>query len=58
MRILMVDDNERIRRGVMDILASKKNLNVCGEARDGWSQFGRPENFCPITSFQTSACRA
>ena len=35
MRILIVDDNERIRRGVMDILASKKNWNVCGEARDG-----------------------
>jgi DNA-binding NarL/FixJ family response regulator len=35
MRILIVDDNERIRRGVFNILASKKNWNVCGEARDG-----------------------
>ena len=35
MRILIVDDNERIRRGVLAILTSKKDWNVCGEARDG-----------------------
>ena len=35
MRILVVDDNERVRRGVMDILSSRANWQVCGEAKDG-----------------------
>src|ERR1017187_1201415 len=35
MRILVVDDNERVRQGVMDILASQTNWQVCGEAKDG-----------------------
>jgi two-component system response regulator NreC len=35
MRILIVDDNERVRRGVKDILASKTDWQVCGEAKDG-----------------------
>ena len=47
MRILMVDDNERIRRGVMDILASKKNWNVCGEARDGMEAIRKARELQP-----------
>ncbi|MFZ0295943.1 MAG: response regulator transcription factor [Candidatus Sulfotelmatobacter sp.] len=35
MRILVVDDNALVRRGVIDILASRKNWEVCGEAHDG-----------------------
>lgn len=35
MRILVVDDNERVRKGVIDILRSGQNLEVCGEAKDG-----------------------
>jgi len=35
MRILIADDNERVRRGVIDILSSKANWKVCGEAKDG-----------------------
>jgi two-component system response regulator NreC len=35
MRILVVDDNEYVRRGVLNILASDKNLEVCGVATDG-----------------------
>jgi DNA-binding NarL/FixJ family response regulator len=34
-RILVVDDNERIRRGVKQILSSDASLRVCGEAVDG-----------------------
>ena len=47
MRILMVDDNEQIRRGVMDILASKKNWNVCGEARDGTEAIWKARELLP-----------
>jgi DNA-binding NarL/FixJ family response regulator len=35
MRILVVDDNEAVRRGVISILASKMSWEVCGEAKDG-----------------------
>jgi DNA-binding NarL/FixJ family response regulator len=35
MRILVVDDNDRVRQGVIAILASRTNWEVCGQARDG-----------------------
>lgn len=35
MRILVVDDNELVRHGVVNILASKATWEVCGEAPDG-----------------------
>jgi two-component system response regulator NreC len=35
MRILIADDNERVRRGIAGVLASMKNWEVCGEAEDG-----------------------
>ncbi|MGB7599870.1 MAG: response regulator transcription factor [Candidatus Sulfotelmatobacter sp.] len=35
MRILVVDDNALVRRGVIDILASRKSWEVCAEAQDG-----------------------
>lgn len=35
MRILVVDDNVLVRHGVIDILASRKNWEVCAEAQDG-----------------------
>jgi DNA-binding NarL/FixJ family response regulator len=47
MRILIVDDNERIRRGVSDILASRKNWNVCGEARDGMEAIRKARELLP-----------
>jgi DNA-binding NarL/FixJ family response regulator len=47
MRILIVDDNERIRRGVLAILASKKNWNVCGEARDGMEAMRKARELLP-----------
>ena len=47
MRILIVDDNERIRRGVFNILASKKNWNVCGEARDGMEAMRKARELLP-----------
>ena len=35
MRILIVDDNERVRRGVRALLSYAANCEVCGEAVDG-----------------------
>jgi DNA-binding NarL/FixJ family response regulator len=35
MRILVVDDNDRVRQGVIAILASRTNWEVCGQAQDG-----------------------
>jgi DNA-binding NarL/FixJ family response regulator len=35
MRILLADDNERIRRGVRAILSSKPDCEICAEAADG-----------------------
>jgi len=35
MRILIVDDSDAMRRGVKDLLSSKADWKVCGEARNG-----------------------
>ena len=35
MRILIADDNERVRRGIAGVLGSVKEWEVCGEAADG-----------------------
>ncbi len=35
LRILIADDNERVRRGVAGLLASEPNWHICGEASDG-----------------------
>ena len=35
MRILIADDNERIRRALKEIISSETHSEVCGEAADG-----------------------
>lgn len=35
LRILLVDDNEEVRRGIRSLLAKSPALSVCGEAADG-----------------------
>lgn len=35
MRVLIVDDHERIRRGIRVLLSGMENIDVCGEAVDG-----------------------
>lgn len=35
MRVLVVDDHEVVRRGVVSFLAERPDLEVCGQARDG-----------------------
>ena len=35
MRILIADDNESVRRGVIRILAARPSFEICGVAKDG-----------------------
>jgi two-component system response regulator NreC len=35
LRILVVDDNQMVRHGVIGLLSSESNWEVCGEAKDG-----------------------
>ena len=35
MRVLIVDDNDRVRHGVMEILASRADCEICGQAKSG-----------------------
>ena len=35
MRILIADDNAMVRRGVITLLSSETNWEICGEAADG-----------------------
>ena len=34
-RVLIADDNEMVRRGIKDLLASEMTWQICGEAEDG-----------------------
>jgi DNA-binding NarL/FixJ family response regulator len=35
MRILVADDSDIVRRGIIDILSEESEWNVCGEAKNG-----------------------
>jgi DNA-binding NarL/FixJ family response regulator len=35
MRILIADDNERVRRGIIGMISSETDWTLCGEASDG-----------------------
>ena len=47
MRILIADDNDMVRRGVVRILASVTNWEVCGEARDGSEALRKAREILP-----------
>ncbi len=47
MRILIADDNERVRRGVTDLIASEASWEVCGEARDGTEAIQKTRELLP-----------
>jgi DNA-binding NarL/FixJ family response regulator len=47
MRILIVDDNERVRLGIIAILSSNKDWQVCGEARDGTEALEKTRELLP-----------
>ena len=47
MRILVVDDNDRVRRGVRDLLRSETSWEVCGEAKDGTEAIEKARELLP-----------
>jgi len=46
-RILIVDDSERVRRGVVGILSLRTDLQTCGEAQDGTEAIQKAANLVP-----------
>jgi two-component system response regulator NreC len=47
MRILIADDSDIVRRGVCGILSSEKDLEVCGEAKDGSEALQKARELLP-----------
>jgi DNA-binding NarL/FixJ family response regulator len=47
MRILVADDNEWVRRGVVNILAPMSQWEVCGETKDGTETVERAAELVP-----------
>jgi DNA-binding NarL/FixJ family response regulator len=47
MRILIADDNDAVRRGVVGILSSETGWQVCGEARDGAEALQKARELLP-----------
>jgi two-component system invasion response regulator UvrY len=47
MRILIADDSDMIRRGVIRLLSSETDWIVCGEARDGQEALQKARELVP-----------
>jgi CheY-like chemotaxis protein len=47
MRILIADDSDVVRRGVCGILSSQKDLEVCGEAKEGLEALFKARELLP-----------
>jgi two-component system response regulator NreC len=47
MRILIVDDNERVRRGIAGVLAYAQDYELCGEALSGEDGIERARELRP-----------
>src|SRR6267142_668741 len=47
MRILIADDNDAVRRGVVGLLSSEAGWKVCGEARDGSEALQKARELLP-----------
>jgi two-component system response regulator NreC len=47
MRILVVDDNDRVRHGVRNLLTSETSWEVCGEAKDGTEAIEKARELLP-----------
>lgn len=47
MRILIADDNERVRRGVIAILSAEPGWEICGEAADGEQAIAMAQSLLP-----------
>jgi DNA-binding NarL/FixJ family response regulator len=47
LRVLVVDDHESVRKGVCAILASRPELEICGEATDGQDAVAKARDLHP-----------
>jgi DNA-binding NarL/FixJ family response regulator len=47
MRILIADDNDMVRRGVIGLLSGEPDWTVCGEARDGSEAIQKARELLP-----------
>jgi len=47
MRILIADDNDMVRRGVIGLLSVESDWTVCGEAKDGSEAIQKAREFLP-----------
>jgi DNA-binding NarL/FixJ family response regulator len=47
LRVLLVDDHEPIRRGIRQLLCSRENWSVCGEAADGIDAIEKTRHLAP-----------
>jgi DNA-binding NarL/FixJ family response regulator len=47
MRILIADDNDLVRRGVIRLLSAETDWTVCGEARDGLEVLQKARELLP-----------
>jgi DNA-binding NarL/FixJ family response regulator len=47
MRILIADDSDVVRRGVIGILSSEEGWEVCGEAKDGLEVVHKAQEMTP-----------
>ena len=57
-RVLLVDDNAIVRRGIASLLAEADGLEVVGEAADGREAIdARARAASPTSSASTCACR-
>ena len=57
-RVLLVDDNAIVRRGIASLLAEADGIEVVGEAADGREAIARARESCaPTSSAWTCGCR-
>ena len=47
MRILIADDNDAVRRGVVRLLSSEADWQICGEAKNGPEALEKARNLHP-----------
>jgi two-component system response regulator NreC len=47
MRILIADDNDMVRRGVIGLLSDESDWTVCGEAKDGSEAIQKARELLP-----------
>lgn len=47
MRVLIADDNELIRRGIVALLSAEKDVEICGEASDSTETLKKADELRP-----------